>query len=268
VAVGEAAAHSLRVYFLNVGQGDAILLRTPTGEDILIDGGPDDSVLAELGKILPVWDTTLDLVVATHTDADHITGLVSVLKRYQIKEVLTPPPGRSTSISAAWQQAIMQGPIINYVDAADDYQWGDVSWDTLLPLSSIDIVSTDTNNTSIVAKLTYESNSLLLTGDMEAPAESLFMQIYPALSAEILKVAHHGSKNSSNTLWLQMINPEIAVISVGKNSYGHPSPDTLGRLQAVGADIYRTDQNGTIEMIFTDNGYSVKANGQKKFYQN
>ena len=268
VAVSEASDQNLRIDFLDVGQGDAILLRTPTGEDILIDGGPDDSVLAELGKILPIWDHTLDLVVATHTDADHITGLVSVLKRYQVKEVLTPLPSKSTNIGAAWQQAITQGPVVNYVDASDDYQWGDVVWDTLLPLSSSDTISADANNASIVAKLTYEGNSMLLTGDMEASAEKLLMQIYPATSAEILKVAHHGSKYSSSALLLQAVHPAVAVISVGKNSYGHPSPETLSRLQAVGASIYRTDLSGTIEVIFNDQGYWIKADGKKKFYQN
>jgi len=268
VAVSEASDQNLRIDFLDVGQGDAILLRTPTGEDILVDGGPDDSVLAELGKILPIWDRTLDLVVATHTDADHITGLVSVVKRYQVKEVLTPLPNKSTSISEAWQQSIVQVPLVNYVDASDDYQWGEVNWDTLLPLSSSDALVADTNNISIVAKLTYEGNSVLLTGDMEMSEENLLLQIYPAVSAEILKVAHHGSKYSSSALFLQAIQPEAVVISVGKNSYGHPSPKTLNRLEAIGANIYRTDVGGTIEMIFMGKGYSIEANGQKKFYQN
>jgi len=210
-AVGETTGATLRVDVLNVGQGDAILLQTPTGENILVDGGPDDSVLAELGKILPLWDHTLDLVVATHLDADHITGLVSVLKRYQVKEVLTPLPGsKSTKISEAWQQAILAGPAVNYVDAADDYIWGDVSWDTLLPLSSDDTLSEDTNNASIVAKLTYQGLSMLLTGDMEAPAEALLAQLYPTTSVELLKVAHHGSKFSSTVAFLDMLDPEVA----------------------------------------------------------
>jgi len=267
-AVGETSSATLRVDILNVGQGDAILLQTPTGENILVDGGPDDSVLAELGKILPLWDHTLDLVVATHLDADHITGLVSVLKRYQVKEVLTPLPSKSTKISEAWQQAVLAEPAVNYVDAADDFAWGDVSWDTLLPLSSNDTLGADTNNTSIVAKLTYQGISILLTGDMEAPEENLLMQIYPATSIDVLKVAHHGSKYSSATAWLNMLDPGTALISVGKNSYGHPSPDALNRLEQVGADIYRTDQNGTIEVIFGDNGYFIKTNGQKEFYSN
>ncbi len=268
LAVSEAAPLGLRVDFLDVGQGDAILIRTPDRHNILVDGGPDGQVLTELGKVLPLWERRIDLVVATHLDADHITGLVSVLKRYQVTEVLTPLPSKSTKISEAWQQVILVGTTVNYVDAADDYMWGDVSWDTLLPLSSNDTLNNDTNNASIVSKLTYRGIDMLLTGDMEAPEESLLMQLYPATSIDILKVAHHGSRFSSNDAFLDILDPEAAIISVGQNSYGHPTPEVLERLEVTGADIYRTDQDGTIEVIFGDNGYSVKTNGQKEFYPN
>ena len=255
-AVGETTGATLRVDVLNVGQGDAILLQTPTGENILVDGGPDDSVLAELGKILPLWDHTLDLVVATHTDADHITGLVSVLKRYQVKEVLTPLPSKSTKISEAWQQAVLAEPAVNYVDAADDYRWGEVVWDTLLPISSENI-SADTNNSSIVAKLTYQGLSMLLTGDMEAPEENLLMQIYPATSVDVLKVAHHGSKYSSGANFLAATTPLISVIEVGKNNYGHPTEATLNRLKSIGSAVYRTDENGTVRLVVRDGKIAV-----------
>ncbi|MFH0912568.1 MAG: ComEC/Rec2 family competence protein [Patescibacteria group bacterium] len=268
-AGSEANLPNLRVDVLDVGQGDAILIRTPSQQNILVDGGPDNSVSARLGEILPIWDRKLDLVVATHWDADHITGLVTVLDRYEVKEVLITHPNVSlTKIGNAWQQAVAQVPIVNYADATDDYEWGEVSWDTLLPLTE-DAVATDSNNSSIVAKLTYKGESLLLTGDMEEPEEDLLMQIYPAISAEILKVAHHGSKYSSTAVFLDRLYPQAALISVGAhNSYGHPSLEALARLQAEGADIYRTDEDGTIEVIFGDNGYSVKADGKEKFYQN
>lgn len=269
-AVGEADSSTLRIDFLNVGQGDAILIRTPTQQKILIDGGPNDSVLSELGKILPVWDRNLDLVVATHLDADHIAGLVSVLERYRVGEVLTPPipVADTTSTIQAWQDSLSLIQNINYADSSDDYQWGAVTWDTLWPLPGTVGTSETTNEYSIVAEVQFEGNSLLLTADITADVEQTLINLYPGLTAEVLKVAHHGSKFSSTALWLQMIHPETAIISVGKNSYGHPSTDTLNRLQIAGADVYRTDQGGTIEVIFEDNGYWVKYNGQKKFYQN
>jgi len=269
-AVGKANSPTLRIDFLNVGQGDAILIRTPTQQKILVDGGPNDSVLGELGKILPVWDRSLDLVVATHLDADHITGLVSVLERYRVSEVLTPPIPETdtTSTVREWQTALLSVQNINYADSSDDYQWGETTWDTLWPLPGAVETSETTNEYSIVAEVQFEEISLLLTADITANVEQTLINLYPGLAAEVLKVAHHGSKYSSSALWLQTIHPETTVISVGKNSYGHPSIDTLNRLQTIGADVYRTDQDGTIEVIFEDSGYWVKKDGKKKFYQN
>lgn len=275
-AVGEADSSTLRIDFLNVGQGDAILIRTPTHQNILIDGGPDDRVVTELGKILPIWDRELDLVVATHPEADHIGGLLTVLQRYQVKEVLTPLVSNQTQTYLAWEQALTKIATVNYADAADDFEWGEVGWDTLFPLTNVAVSGTSpsirgassTNDDSIVAELNYREYHILFTGDMGPALETLAQQIYPSLNVQILKVAHHGSKFSSTAQWLQVIHPDTAVILVGKNSYGHPSVDALNRLQTVGADVYRTDQDGTIEMIFESNGYWVKKDGQKKFYQN
>lgn len=269
LAVSEAATPGLRVDFLDVGQGDAILIRTPTRQNILVDGGPNDQVLTELGKTLPLWDRKINLVVATHLDADHITGLVTVLQRYQVDEVLTLPANNTTRISAAWQQALLSIPAVNYADATDDYQWGGVVWDTLWPLAGTDAqAQVSSNNNSIVAQLRYQETKLLLTGDIETATETSLQQLYPDLLTSILKVAHHGSKSSSGADWLVAVQPRVAVIPVGRNSYGHPAPEVLQRLQVAGMDVYRTDRDGTIEVIFNDQGYSVRANGQKKFYQN
>jgi len=267
VAVGEANNQNLRVTFLNVGQGDAILIRTPTQENILIDGGPDDSVITELGKNLPLWDRELDLVIATHHDADHITGLLTVLREYQVKEVLTLAISSTTKINSDWQEVLKQVPVVNWADITDDYQWGAVVWDTIWPLTST-AENYQGNNSSIVGELSFYSSQILLTGDIEAPTESAITQLYPGLTADILKVAHHGSRFSSTAGFLQTIQPQAAVILVGKNSYGHPHPETLDRLLVVKSDVYRTDQDGTIEVILEKSGYWIKADGQKKFYQN
>jgi len=267
-AVSEATSSTLKIDVLDVGQGDAILIRTPTHQNILVDGGPDDQVMTELGKLLPLWDRQIDLIVATHPEADHISGLLTVLQRYRVKEVLTPRVSSQTKTYVEWQQVLIKVPLINYADATDDYEWGDVVWDTLLPLADIPISSSSsTNESSIVARLNYRQFHILFTGDMGPVSEALALRIYPALDSQILKVAHHGSKFSSAANWLQSIRPEVAIISVGEgNSYGHPSREALSRLQQVGANIYRTDQDGTIEVIFKDNGYWVKVNGKKEFY--
>ena len=266
-ASSSASNAGLRIDFLNIGQGDATLIRTPSGENILVDGGPDDKVLAELGRILPIWDKTLDLVVATHPEADHISGLITVMERYTVKEVLTLNTNNDTRVAKAWQQLITAVPLVNFADAADDYVWGEVVWDTLSPITDTNFAYIG-NDQSIVAEVSYRNYQILLTGDITTTKETGLQQIYPALQADVLKVAHHGSKFSSGMAWLWQIQPAVAVIEVGKNSYGHPTPDALARLRAAGAEVYRTDQDGTIEMIFTDNGYFVKANGKKKFYQN
>lgn len=264
-AVGEANIQNLRVIFLDVGQGDAILVRTPTGENILVDGGPDDSVIAELGKYLPVWDRELDLVVATHHDADHITGLIRVLRDYKVKEVLTLAIPSVKQINSDWEALLKQAPLVNWADVNDDYQWGEVSWDTLWPILSTP-ENYQGNNSSIVGELSFHNSQILLTGDIEAKTESAIQELYPGLGIDILKVAHHGSRFSSNTGFLQAISAQVAVIPVGKNSYGHPTSEVLDRLQTARVDIYRTDRDDTIEVIVGNNGYFVKANGKEKFY--
>ena len=249
--VVQADPTSLKVNFLDVGQGDAILIQLPTGEDILVDGGPDDTVLTVLGQILPIWDRELDLVVATHLDADHITGLVSVLQNYQVGEVLTPAFDSDTAIAKTWGQVMTKAKKINYADATDDYVWGDVTWDTLWPLPDADFSQDSDNANSTIANLIYKQHTVLLTADADANVEDNLLALYPGLRAEILKVGHHGSKYSSAQTFLQNIHPSIAVISVGKNSYGHPAIETLERLALVGVQVYRTDQNGTIKLILS-----------------
>lgn len=265
-AVSVTANQTLRVDFLNVGQGDATLIRTPSGQKILVDGGPNDQVLAELGKLLPVWDRTIDLVVATHPESDHISGLLSVLERYTVKEVLTLHTTNSTQVAQVWQQLLATVPVVNFADATDDYNWDGVVWDTLLPVTEQSFIYQG-NDQSIVAEVNFGNCQILFTGDITTLGETLVQQIYPGLTADVIKVAHHGSKYSSGAVWLQQVQPKVAVIEVGPNSYGHPAPDTLIRLQTAGAEIYRTDQDGTIEVICEDNSYWVSAHGQKKFYQ-
>jgi competence protein ComEC len=236
-----------RIYFLNVGQGDATLITTGN-QQILVDGGPDDSVIRELSKIVPAWDRTIDLIVLTHPQADHLTGLFSILERYRIKEILATFVDYDSSLNREWLKEVLKsGAKLNYADPADDYYFGNLYIDTLLPLNS-STQSSDINEDSVILRVNGESSSALLMGDAGFATEDRLFNIYPQLSADILKVGHHGSKYSSSVGFLERINSDSAVISVGKNSYGHPAPETLDRLAAVGAKVYRTDKDGTVKI--------------------
>jgi competence protein ComEC len=234
------------IYFSNVGQGDSTLIMSGSHQ-ILVDGGPDNSVITELGKVMPAWDRTIDLVVLTHPQADHLTGLFAVLERYQVGEVLATFADYDSSLNREWLKTVKQcGAKLNYADPADDYHFDDLYIDTLLPLTS-SAQSLDANEDSIILRVSGERSSALLMGDAGFSTEDSLLKIYPGISADILRVGHHGSKYSSSLNFLERIDFNSAVISVGKNSYGHPSPDTLTNLSKVGAKIYRTDQNGTVK---------------------
>lgn len=260
-SVAQADPTVLKINFLDVGQGDAILIQLPTGEDILVDGGPDDTVLTELGKILPIWDREIDLVVATHLDSDHIAGLISVVENYQVLEVLTPAFQGDTAVAKTWNNSLNKIPKVNYAESTDDYIWGDVVWDTLWPLPDADFSQDSDNNNSTIANLIYKQHTVLLTADADANVENNLLALYPGLNAEILKVGHHGSKYSSNQTFLQSIHPSIAVISVGKNSYGHPAVETLERFTTIDTQVYRTDQDGTIKLILSGESIQISTDG-------
>lgn len=250
--------NKMHIYFLDVGQGDAILIRTPNNKNIIIDGGPDNSVIHQLTKVLPIWDRQIDLMVLTHPQADHVTGLLEILDRFKVKEILATFVEYPTKTNQEWLSKTSNcNCILNWADASDDYYFEDVFWDTLWP---VDLKSTDSdiNENSIVAKISYGNFSILLTGDVGFSSEEKLLNIYPDIDSNVLKVGHHGSKYASSEEFLQAISPEIAIVSVGQNGYGHPSDETLNRLGDVGADVYRTDMHGNIELIFSKTSYTVK----------
>lgn len=235
----------LHVYFLDVGQGDAILLRAPDGRQVLVDGGPSPAALLdELGALMPFWDRSLDLVVLTHPDADHMTGLLTLPERYRVAALLIPDG--AAAYPASWADAL-----------ADDRgeltvaQRGmQIKLDTLqiTVLHAPDSTAADDNNASLVLRLDYGTTSLLLTGDAEQMTEQALLDAGAPLRADVLKVAHHGSASSTTAAFLAAVQPRLAVIQVGAdNRFGHPHPDVLARLAAV--EVLRTDLNGRIEVI-------------------
>lgn len=249
----------LRVYFLNVGQGDASYIKTPTGEDILIDGGPDSNILNELGKVMDFGDHEINLVILSHPHADHLTGLLEVLDRFKVDEVWETGVEYPSATYDSWRKEISAKQIPDkIVQAGDEKQFGDVKFLVLYPLSPIQNQKIDNvNNASIVNRLNYKKFSVLYLGDAETEVQrkiAIQMKV-----ATVLKTGHHGSRNGTVEEMLRVVRPAIAVISAGKgNKYGHPHAEALNLLKSYAIRIFRTDQNGTIEIDSDGEGYWVR----------
>lgn len=235
------------VTFLNIGQGDAILISQGSVQ-ILVDGGrTSKELLARIGRHVPFWDRTIEFVIATHPDADHIGGLPALLDTYGVKHVLTSGAESETETSRQFREATIRA---TGGEATTVFRGTTISLPrggTLsieYPFTSLpkDSSNANTNEGSIVARFVYGETSFLLTGDL--PHEETVLPDEPPVT--ILKAAHHGSKYSTSEAWLKLIQPKEAIISVGKNNYGHPAPEVLDRLKQVGVAVHRTDEEGDI----------------------
>jgi competence protein ComEC len=245
--------NQLHVSFLDVGQGDAILIQTPNHQDILVDGGPSAQAIGEqLSKHLPFWDRTIELVVLTHPHEDHLTGLLEVLQRYKVKQVLYLDTDYNTPDAEEWLNLIQQKHIKSTLATAGqeiDLGTKDTTLEVVNPTPGSTVPAMDNG---IVLKLSENKISFLLTSDISSDAEHDLITQRADVNCTVLKVAHHGSNDSSTAAFLAVADPKLAVISVGAdNTFGHPGADTLQRLaDVVGANnIYRTDKNGTVECI-------------------
>lgn len=248
----------LRVSVLDVGQGDAIFIQSPTGTQILIDGGRDRSVLRRLPREMPLLDRSIDVVIETHPDADHIGGLPGVFDRYRVSYFLSPGVEHSTSDTLALAYALQSERGVTSVTARRGMRLdigGGAYIDILYP--DRDIKTVETNTGSIVARLVYGDTAFMLTGDAPASVEEWLVALDgETLESDVLKAGHHGSKTSSSAVWLEMVSPEFVAISAGEgNSYGHPAPEVLERIRAEGAAILSTIEEGTIR--FTSDGVAV-----------
>jgi competence protein ComEC len=255
VALVQLPDGKLHVYFLDVGQGDAIFVVTPMGKQILVDGGPAPSViLNQLARHMPFWDRSLDLVVATSSDSDHLAGLVAVLERYQVGAVLAHEwSAHNAPAVVRWSQLVAERrPVRIPPEAGTNFQIESGVEMTLLHPDMDAVASLSSNDASLVTRLTLRGVSFLFTGDIEAEGEELLIHSGRLRPTTILKAAHHGSKTSSSQEFLDLVDPLFVVISVGAgNPFGHPSPEVLARLADRNTRIFRTDQSGTIE-IATD----------------
>ncbi|KKQ79907.1 MAG: putative hydrolases of metallo-beta-lactamase fold protein [Parcubacteria group bacterium GW2011_GWC2_38_7] len=243
----------LVVDFLNVGQGDAIYIRTPDDVDVLIDGGPDNSILNELGAVMPFWDKEIDLMILTHPHSDHVNGLVEVLRRYKVKKILYTGVVHTAPDYLAWLKEIKDQKIpLEIVDKKSEIKLGSsVELELLYPQKSfLNRKVENLNNTSIVARLVYGQTSFLFTGDAEVEVEEeLLSSDSQIVDSDMLKVAHHGSESSSSLEFLSAVTPTMSVIQVGEdNSFNHPHGKTLFNLKNLPSIIYRTDTQGRISM--------------------
>jgi len=251
----------LEVTFFDVGQGDAIFIETPKRNQILIDGGPDSTILEKLNKKLPFWDRTIDLVILTHPESDHLAGLLDVLRSYKVKNILWTGVIRDTGTFGKWQELIeKEKSEIFIAKAGQKITAAKTNFEILFPFENLQDKSIkDINNTSIILRLDFGEISLLFTGDAYKSAERELLSLAKQqLDSDILKVGHHGSKTSTAEEFIKEVLPEIAVISVGRNNrYGHPHPETLGILEKYGIKIFRTDLDGDIKIISDGINYAV-----------
>lgn len=242
---------NLEVHFFDVGQGDAIFIKTPDGIQVLIDGGPDSSVLRELGSQMKVFDRNIDLVIATHSDKDHIGGLIDVLNRYDVKNILLTENKNATEASDIFSKNTKaENASIILARRGQVFQLGaSTTLEILSPAGPTD--GWESNNASIIVQLRYGDIEFMLTGDAPYEIEDYLVSIYgDQLESEVLKLGHHGSKTSTSETFLEVVDPEYAVVSSGKdNRYGHPNKDVIGRTIISGAKIYSTIEAGTISFV-------------------
>jgi len=251
-----AGEQPLEVHVIDVGQGDSILIRTPEGKTALIDGGYDNGLA--LAYLREQGISQIDVMVASHPHADHIGGLVEVLRALPVKGFWTSGATHTTGTYEQLLDAIDAARVPYYeVQRGDTIPLGRLSFEVLHSNPDAD----DLNNTSVVLRLAYGNVSFLFTGDVEAAAElDMLSTVRERLNATILKVAHHGSRTSSTAGFLAAVQPRIAVYSAGRdNNYGHPHRETIQALQQIGAEVYGTDEHGTIVIVTDGVDYQIQT---------
>lgn len=253
----------LEIISLDVGQGDAILIKTPKKQTMLIDGGPNNKVLQKLGRYLTFNNRRIDIILLTHPHSDHVSGLVEVSKRYDIGAIVLNSADIKTDVYYEFLKVIKEKniPVITAEFGEAIHFDKDLEFDVLAPMISNSIVfnkqnegfgssGNDINDTSIVGKLMFNDFSMIFMGDATYKIENQLLAYGRNLKSDILKVGHHGSKYSSLLSFLKIVSPKAAIIEVGaKNRYGHPSPAALNRLKIIDANVFRTDLNGDIKII-------------------
>jgi competence protein ComEC len=242
--------------FLNVGQGDSTLIRTPGGRTILIDGGPDNSVLRELSRILPFWEKKIDIAIVTHLHADHITGLIAAIKRYQINKFVLNGFSYQSPTTQALEQILIEKTIpVSGLVLGEALTLGELTLTALWPINPPTTITNELNpnDSAIVLLGKYHKFEFLLTSDREFNPYPAKFPAQLLIDVDVLKVPHQGNKTGTSEALIRQTRPEFAIIPVGKNNYGHPAPDTVKLFTRQGIPVYRTDHQGTTCFIVPSN---------------
>ena len=263
IAILQIPDENLHIIACNVGQGDAILV-TYKNTQILTDGGPDKSVLTCLGKYMPFWDGTIELVILSHPDADHSTGLVDVVKNYKVGQLLDTALNPGTSVYEVLKREVGgRGIPVTQPVTGMKLGVGLIQLDILapvgqIPINNLQFTNTETNTFSVIYVLTYGQFKAFMPGD--APPEILDSLVSLGLVGPVnyIKIPHHGSINGLTQTLLEKIVPKVGVISVGKNPWGFPKPEIIDMLNKYGTKILRTDEMRDVEVVTNGEGYWVK----------
>lgn len=256
----------LTVAFLDVGQGDAVFIEAPNGNQLLYDAGPPSgAALRALANVMPLWDRSIDVAVLSHPDLDHVGGFPEVFKRYEIQLVLEPGVSSDNGAHQAAMDALRDEGSAHFLarKGMTIDLGGGVLADVLYP--DRDMTGMDTNAASIVLRIRYGDRSILLSGDLPKNIEEYEAAVHgEGLSSDVLKLGHHGSRTSSSEAWLRVVRPEVAVISAGReNRYGHPHEEVLALLDRLGIPFVGTWSEGSI--MFESDGRTLRRVGGRIF---
>lgn len=257
----EEEKSTLQITYLDVGQGDCTFILLPNGETMLIDAGNQGDGQSIIRYIQDQDVTVLDYIIATHPHTDHIGGMAEVIRAFDVKNVYMPKRSHTIETFENLLDTIAEKDLTIQTAKAGKvlFDEGSLKAEFLAPVGE---GYSNLNNYSAVLKLTYHNKHFLFMGDAEQEVESELLESGQDLSADVLKVGHHGSDTSSSKGFLEAVCPSFAVISVGTgNSYGHPDPVTLSALQEIGADIWRTDEKGTVIVICDGENITVQSIG-------
>jgi len=253
----ECEAEMLCVVFFDVGQGDAVYIESPTGTQVLIDGGPDNSVLRHLGTYMGFSDRDIDMVVATHPDSDHIGGLTDVLKRYEVEKLVRTNNDHETATTDLFdEREEAEGAEVIIARRGQSYDLGGGAvLEVLFP--DTDATELESNTSSVVLMLSYGEHEFLLPGDAPKNIEEyLVLMDGEYLESEVLKVGHHGSRTSTSELFIEHVRPHYAVVSAAAdNPYGHPHVEVTDILFNAGAEIIETGEAGNV--VFVTDGVNL-----------
>mgnify|MGYP002335982708 CR=1 FL=1 len=249
----------LHIYFCDVGQGDGIYVRTPDGLDILVDGGPDQKILSCLSEKMPLLDRKIEIIFLTHKQNDHLTGILAVLQKYEVGELIDSADYSENNLTRIWYQYLKKYRVrIKTAQSGMNITSSDgVSFSLLWPEDNY--FSSDPNEFSTSFTLKYGNFYGLFTGDLSYDAQDLLLTKNQEglQNLTLLKIPHHGSQKDLHTQFINHVSPRLAVISVGKNSYGHPGKKVLEFLESLHIKTFRTDQNGTIGIETDGKTFSV-----------